>query len=251
MKVSIVGLGKMGQLVLQASKELGIQIISTIDPINKQADFSQINANSLKNSDVCICFTKPQVAFENIEQIAACKKKIVMATTGWEDKLEQARVVVAKHNTTMIYSSNFSVGVNIFFQIILQATKVIDQFTDYDLFGWEMHHNRKLDSPSGTAKTIVRLLLENTSRKTRAIYHKINGKIAKEELHFSSLRGGDIVGTHCVGFDSTFDSIELKHTAKNRIGFAKGSLIAADWIMQKESGLYTEKDLMEHLLSGK
>ena len=151
----------------------------------------------------------------------------------------------------MIYSSNFSIGVNIFFEIIKQSAQIIEKFDEYDIFGLEMHHNRKLDSPSGTAKTITNILLDCISRKKKAVYDRIEKKISPEELQFTSVRCGDIAGTHCVGFDSTFDSIELKHQAKNRIGFAGGSLLAARWIFSKEEGFFTEKDLLAHLLNHK
>ena len=210
MKITIVGLGKMGNLVLQASREAGVEVVSTIDPYNKEADFSKINADSLKLAEVCICFTQPQSAFKNIQEIAQQGKKIVMATTGWEDKIKEAKEIIKKAKTSMIYSSNFSIGVNIFFQLVSQTAEIINKYEDYDIFGWEMHHNRKLDSPSGTAKTIANLLLEKVQRKNKACYDKLDRKIAKNELHFSSTRAGDIAGIHAVGFDSLYDSIELK-----------------------------------------
>jgi 4-hydroxy-tetrahydrodipicolinate reductase len=248
MKVSIVGLGKMGQLVLQASKQMKIAVTSSIDPYNKQADFSEISSESLRDADVCICFTNPESALDNIQKIAELKKKIVMATTGWEQHFADAKTIVEKNNVAMIYASNFSIGVNIFFSLIQKAARVIDKFDSYDIFGLELHHNRKLDAPSGTAKTITKLLLENIDRKKKSCYEKLDRKINAEELHFASVRGGDIAGTHSVIFDSVFDNIELKHTAKNRMGFAQGSLVAAKWVLQQKSGLYSEKDLMKYLL---
>lgn len=246
--ISIIGLGKMGTLVLQVCKEMGVNVFSSIDPYNKDADFTQITATALQGVDVCICFTQPQVALENIQKIAKFKKRIVMATTGWEQDFEKAREIIEQNNTAMIYASNFSIGVNIFFEIISQAAKIMDKFDDYDIFGWEMHHNRKLDSPSGTAKTITNILLENIERKTKNCYEKLDRKIKPQELHFASIRTGDVAGTHCVGFDSDFDNITLQHTAKNRTGFAKGAIIAARWIMEQKTGLYSEKDLMGYLL---
>ena len=203
----------------------------------------------MQKTDVCICFTQPAAALENIEKIARLKKKIVMATTGWEDKLEQAKKIIQQNKTAMIYASNFSIGVNIFFKLVEESAKIINRsICYYDVLGWEMHHNRKLDSPSGTAKTIVNSLLENIQRKKKAVYDKLDRKITADELHFASIRGGDIAGTHSIGYESEFDSIELKHTAKTRLGFAKGALIAARWLMSKKEGFFTEKDLMDYLL---
>ena len=124
MKISIVGLGKMGSLVQKTAQEENIEIASSIDPHQKDADFSEIDEKSLHGTDVCICFTQPTAALENIEKIASLKKKIVMATTGWEDKLEQAKKIIQQHKTAMIYASNFSIN-----------------FLEY--LGWEMHHSRK------------------------------------------------------------------------------------------------------------
>ena len=177
MKISIVGLGKMGSLVQKTAQEENIEVVSTIDPHQKDADFSEIDEKSLQKTDVCICFTQPAAALENIEKIARLKKKIVMATTGWEDKLEQAKKIIQQNKTAMIYASNFSIGVNIFFKLVEESAKIINHFADYDVLGWEMHHNRKLDSPSGTAKTIVNSLLENIQRKKKAVYDKLDRKI--------------------------------------------------------------------------
>ena len=128
MKISIVGLGKMGSLVQKTAQEENIEVVSTIDPHQKDADFSEIDEESLQKTDVCICFTQPAAALENIEKIARLKKKIVMATTGWEDKLEQAKKIIQQNKTAMIYASNFSIGVNIFFKLVEESSKIINHF---------------------------------------------------------------------------------------------------------------------------
>lgn len=248
MKISIVGLGAMGRLVKDVCQQKKIEVVSTIDPHQKDADFCEITETALAASDVCICFTQPHSAFDNIKQIASLGKKIVMATTGWENNLEKAKKIVIENSTAMIYSSNFSIGANIFFKLIEQSAKIINKFTEYDIMGLELHHNRKLDSPSGTAKTTTAILLKNIKRKKKAIYEKLNQKISEDELHFASLRGGDIVGTHLVNYDCQFDNLEIKHTAKNRLGFATGALIAASWIYSTKKGVFTEKNLIEYLL---
>ena len=248
MKISIIGLGKMGCLVQELSQEQNIKVISTIDPKQKKADFTEINKQSLKDADVCICFTQPAAALDNIKKIAKYGKKIVMATTGWEENLKEVKKIVQTKKVAMIYTSNFSIGVNIFFKIVEQSAKILNNFNDYDVFGLEMHHNRKLDSPSGTAKTTTNLLLQNITRKKKPAYDKLDRKILPEELHFASVRGGDIAGKHLVCYDSEFDNIEIKHTAKTRLGFAKGALLAAKWLMQKKTGFFSEKDLIDYLL---
>ncbi|MGK0290225.1 MAG: 4-hydroxy-tetrahydrodipicolinate reductase, partial [bacterium] len=184
---------------------------------------------------------------QNIEQACEWKKQIVMATTGWVDEMERVRAMIKEAGIGMVYSSNFSLGVNIFFKLLENAGKIINQFDDYDIMAYELHHNRKLDSPSGTAKTMGDILLNTIDRKDKLAEEKLDRKIEDNELHFASVRGGDVPGTHVIQFDSSFDSIELKHTARNRTGFASGSIVAAQWIADKK-GLFTEEDMMRQIV---
>jgi len=247
MRLSIVGYGKMGQLIEQCAKQRGIEVVSTIDPFNPQATHKEVNESSMKDVDVCICFSQPDVAIKNIEDACQWKKHMVIGTTGWTDQMPRIKELVNQSDIGLVYSSNFSIGVNIFFKIIEQASQVLNKFDVYDILGFEAHHNRKLDSPSGTAITIGNLLLQNIDRKKSLVDEKLDRKIEPDELHFSSMRGGSIPGTHSVLFDSEFDTIELKHTARNRLGFATGAVIAAEWVVDKK-GLFTEQDMMNQLL---
>ena len=248
MNLSIVGYGAIGKLIEAGAKEKGIHISSIIDPFAPGATHKEFNAESMESVDVCICFTQPDVALQNIESACHWKKPLVMGTTGWTEALPQVRKQVTESGIGMVYSSNFSLGVNLFFHILEQACKVINRFDEYDILGYELHHNRKLDSPSGTAKTIEKIVLDSVDRKKAVVEDKLDRKIEPNEFHFASVRGGDIPGTHVISLDSKVDSIELKHTARNRNGFAMGSLVAAEWIRDKQ-GLYTEKDMMQQLLS--
>jgi 4-hydroxy-tetrahydrodipicolinate reductase len=247
MKLSIIGYGKMGQLIEQAALERGAEIISTIDPFNPKASHKSVSEESMKGVDVCICFSQPDAAMGNIADACRWKKQVVVGTTGWVDKMSEVEVMVNENDVGLVYSSNFSIGVNIFFRLIELAGQVMNKFDVYDILGYEAHHNRKIDSPSGTAVTISNILLENIDRKTTVFEEKLDRKIDPHELHFSSMRGGNIPGTHAVLFDSEFDTIELKHTARSRTGFAVGSVIAAEWIQDKK-GLFTEADMMKQLL---
>lgn len=247
MKISIVGYGQMGQLIERCARERSIKIASTIDPFHPDATHKTIDAESMKEVDVCICFTQPDVAFDNIKDVCQYKKHAVIGTTGWTGRMEEVRKMVDESGIGLVYSSNFSIGVNIFFKLIEQAAKVMNAFDVYDVLGWEAHHNRKMDSPSGTATTIANMLLQQIERKTKVVEEKLDRKIEPEELHFASMRCGNIPGTHAVLFDSEFDTIELKHTARNRLGFATGAVIASEWIKDK-TGLFTEADMMKQML---
>jgi len=248
MKISIVGYGKMGQMVAQAAEERKVAVASIIDPFHPEATHQEFSAESMEGVDACICFTQPDVAMQNITDACRFKVPLVMATTGWTDKMEEVRGMVEEAGIGMVYSSNFSLGVNIFFKIIEEAASIINHFDIYDLLGYELHHSRKKDSPSGTAKTLANLILEKVDRKTKIVEDKLDRAPEDHEFHFASVRGGDIPGTHVIQFESSFDSIELKHTARNRMGFASGSIFAAEWILEKK-GLFTEKDMMEKLLN--
>ena len=236
MNIAIIGYGRMGQEIEKIARNRGINIQSIIDPNAKSATHSEINEKSMKNVDVCIDFTRPDAVLENIKRISKFRKNIVVGTTGWYDRLDEARKIVKNADIGLIYAPNFSIGVNIFFRIVGNAAKIMDKFEDYDVFGYELHHSKKLDSPSGTAKAIEKILSQNIRRK--------------KEINFTSVRSGNIPGTHAVGFDSAADTIELKHVARNREGFAGGALMAAEWIQSKK-GFYSIDDMMNGLIGGK
>lgn len=247
MNIAIVGYGAMGKLVESCAKEKNINVRSIIDPYAPQATHKDFSAEAMDQVDVCICFTLPAVAVANIKSACYWKKPLVMATTGWMESLPQIKKLVEESNNGIVYSSNFSLGVNIFFKIIEQTCRIINRFDEYDLLGYELHHNRKMDSPSGTAKTIAQIVVNEVERKSKIVEEKLDRRIQPEEFHFASVRGGDIPGTHIVQLESEYDSVELKHSARNRKGFAVGSLLAAEWIKDKK-GLFTEKDMMEQIL---
>jgi 4-hydroxy-tetrahydrodipicolinate reductase len=247
MKISIVGYGAMGQLVEQCALERKIEIGSIIDPFQTAATHKSFSEESMAGIDVCVCFSQPDVAMENIKDICQWKKQAVIATTGWTDQMADVEKRVGDAGIGMVYSSNFSLGVNIFFKIIEKTSQIFDKFDVYDVFGYEAHHNRKMDSPSGTAVTLSNIILDNISRKEKVCEEKLDRKIEPNEFHFASMRGGNVPGTHAVLFDSDFDTIELKHTARNRLGFANGSILAAQWILDKK-GMFTEADMMNQLM---
>lgn len=235
MNIAIIGYGNMGHEIERIAKSKGIKVVSIIDPNGSNATNKEIDDKSMRNVDVCIDFTAPDAVLDNIRRISRFKKNIVVGTTGWHDKIDEARKIVKQSNTGMIYASNFSIGVNVFLKIIEDAAKIIDKISNYDVYGYELHHSRKIDSPSGTAKTISEILTKNIQRK--------------KGVNFASVRAGFIPGTHVVGFDSSADTIELKHTARNREGFALGAIMAAQWIHGKK-GFYGIDDMMKSTLGG-
>ncbi|MDX2470138.1 MAG: 4-hydroxy-tetrahydrodipicolinate reductase [SAR324 cluster bacterium] len=247
MKVALVGYGQMGKMIEACAIKRGDEVVARIDPYG-DADFKDITAEAVKDAEVVICFTQPNVALENISKILALNKPLVMGTTGWTEQLEEVRSQVDQAGVGMVYSSNFSLGVNLFFRMVKEAAGFIDRFDDYDIAAHEFHHKKKRDSPSGTAITLGNILLGQIKRKTKLETGRLDRMPEDNELHLSSTRIGSIPGTHQVQFDSAFDTIELTHTARTREGFATGALVAAEWVINQQ-GLFTESDLMDHLLS--
>ncbi len=244
MNIAIIGYGKMGHEIEKIAKANGINVVSIVDPNDSSANHREINEESMKNVDVCIDFTNPSAVVSNIEKISKFNKNVVVGTTGWYDNINEIKYIVKKNNIGFIYASNFSIGVNIFLKIIKNAAKIINKIEDYDIYGYELHHNKKIDSPSGTAKTIGDILIKQIDRKDKLLFEKIDRKIEPNELHFASVRAGSIPGTHVVGFDSSADTIELKHEARNREGFAIGAIMAAQWINGKK-GFYNINDILK------
>jgi 4-hydroxy-tetrahydrodipicolinate reductase len=249
MNIAIVGYGKMGREIEKAAKEKGLTIKSIIDPQVEGVTHKEINKESLKDVDVVVDFTHPDSAVENIKKVSDLGKNMVVGTTGWYDKIDEVKKIVEKSGTGLIWSGNFSLGVNIFFRIIEDASKIIDKFDDYDVFVHELHHNQKADSPSGTAVMIGKILTENIARKKKIVTEELKRRIKPDEIHVSSTRSGSIPGTHIIGFDSKADTIELKHTARGRQGFALGAVMAAEWIKDKK-GFFDINSMMNTITGG-
>ncbi len=243
LKIALIGYGQMGRLIEQLAPQNDYEIVSIIDPILG----NKITANTVKEADVCIEFSTPKTAFENIRKLIELNKNIVTGTTGWYSELDKIKLLVEQRGTGFIYGSNFSIGMNLFFSIIESASKLMNNAEDYDLFGLEMHHNKKKDSPSGTAKVLSEIILQNIDRKTMLQYNKLDRKIEQSEFHFASIRSGNIPGTHSISFDSGADTIELKHTARNRNGLAIGAIKAAKWINNK-TGFYNFTDELSEII---
>jgi len=242
----LIGYGKMGRIVAELAAENGFEVVSAIDPVQENCA-REISLETLKGAEVCIDFSHPTVVLKNIRRVMELGKPLVVGTTGWHSHLEEVKHLVQKAETGLVYGANFSIGMNIFFRLVAEAAKAFDRFHAYDVFGLEMHHNQKADSPSGTAIELSRLIMENSSRKSSVLYDPAYRQIEPFELHFASLRAGSIPGTHTVGFDSEADTIELTHRARSRRGFALGALQAAKWIKDRQ-GCYDFREVIAELI---
>jgi len=220
MKLAIIGYGKMGRMVEQFAPEYGF---STVVPIDIDDDFAKAGA-----VDVAIEFTTPDAALPNIEKLAAMKVPIVVGTTGWLAHLDRARAAVDKNGSALVWSPNFSVGVNVFLRVVREAAKLLADEKEYGAWAWEIHHDTKKDAPSGT---MIKLVEEMKS----AGYSR--------HIDVSSNRAGRHPGTHEIGFDSAADTITLRHAARSREGFARGALKAAQWIVGKQ-GVFEFSDVL-------
>lgn len=246
MNVALIGYGKMGKEVESLAPAQGVQVVARFD-IENNRNGSGLTSESLKDVQVCIDFSVPAEVLTNIQRVADCRKNLVVGTTGWYDKLEQAKRIVQENGVGLVYAANFSIGVNLFLKLIEDAAKKFSRFQEYDVSVQEIHHKDKLDSPSGTALEIGRTLLRVFPRKKELLTKNAEGKIKPEQLHLSSTRAGSFTGVHTVLFDSPADTIELKHTAKSRAGFALGALLAARWINGKR-GFYSIEDVLKDVV---
>lgn len=200
--------------------------------------------------DVAIDFSYPDSVLQNVRILSSLNKNIVIGTTGWLHHFEEISSIANENEIGLVYGSNFSIGMQMFFRIVAKASEMVNKADDYDVFMNEIHHLRKKDSPSGTALSLAKILLEQIDRKNKILDTKADGPIERDELHISSIRGGEISGTHTVYIDSLADTIELTHRAKNRTGFASGAVEAAKWINGRK-GIYDFNDVISELWSVK
>jgi 4-hydroxy-tetrahydrodipicolinate reductase len=251
LRIGIAGYGKMGKMIRQQALEKGHRVAAVIDPSSAEQEVTARGISaSILPLDVIIDFTHPEGLIDNVKLYGELKLPAVIGTTGWYDRLSEVATIVNRAGTGLIWSGNFSLGVNIYFQLIKAAAALMERFDQYDVLVSEVHHRHKKDSPSGTAEMIGVILLDALSRKNRIITGNPGQPLCEEDLHISSSRGGAVPGVHRVVFDSDIDTIAIEHTARNRTGFAEGALLAAEWIVNKK-GLYNIDDLMQAVIGGK
>ena len=236
MNIALVGYGKMGRAIEEAALEKGHKIILKIDADNQQ-DFTKANLNK---ADVAIEFTHPESAYDNIIKCLQFGIPVVSGTTGWLQQLEEVKKFCRKLNATFLYASNFSVGVNIFFEINKRLAELMEKQQDYDISLEEIHHTQKKDAPSGTAITLAEQILERIQRKKDWV-NQVSGDPAN--LQIISKRIDPAPGTHIIKYVSPIDEIKIVHTAHSRKGFAAGAVLAAEFIAGKK-GVFTMNDVL-------
>ena len=247
LNIALFGYGQMGQMLEKLAPQCDCRVVRIYDPAT-QDYHTELDDTFFADVEVCLDFSLPDAVLQNTELITAAGKNLVIGTTGWYDNLSHIEQLVWQKNLGMVYGGNFSLGMNLFFLITGYCAKVISRAESYDVFGYELHHNKKADSPSGTAKELAEIILSHFPARKTAQFDRLERRIREDEFHFASIRGGFIPGTHKVGFDSPFDTIELKHTARSREGFAVGALKAAHWIKDKQ-GVYEFQDIFSELLN--
>jgi len=217
-RLAIVGYGKMGRLIEQLAPEYGFAVAIKLDEFNN-ANFEGLTAENFRAIDAAIDFSIPAVVRRNAEGIAALGVNLVIGTTGWLEEIDAVRAAVERHGVGLVWSPNYSVGVNAFFRIVAEAARLLASQPEYGAWAWEIHHSTKKDAPSGT-------LLKLVEGMKQAGYGR--------PIDTGSNRAGAHPGTHEIGFDSAGDTITLRHTARSREGFARGALQAAKWIVGKK-----------------
>jgi len=217
-RLAIVGYGKMGKLVEHLAPEYGFTVALKLD-VENNANFEGLTRENFHGMDAAIDFSTPHAVARNAEGIAALGVNLVIGTTGWHEQMGAVKAAVEKHGTGAVWSPNFSIGVNVFMRVVAEAARLLAEQPEYGAWAWEIHHNTKKDSPSGTLLKLVHAMRE-------AGYERAIDK--------ASNRAGAHPGTHEIGFDSAADTITLRHSARSREGFARGALKAAKWIIGKK-----------------
>jgi 4-hydroxy-tetrahydrodipicolinate reductase len=237
----------MGKEVERLAKEQGFHVAWSIDQDVNQRGLG-ITQDLLARVDVCIEFTVPEAAPANVQRVLALGGKIVCGTTGWFSQLREVESAATKPGSALIYGSNFSVGANLFVMITKEAARLFGSFEEYDVAIHELHHAAKADHPSGTALMLADSVCEGIPQKERVASEIGLGPIRGTDLHVSFTRVGKTPGRHTVYFDSDHDTIEIQHTARGRSGFARGALMAAGWIVDRE-GIFTFQQMLESLIN--
>ena len=230
MKIALLGYGRMGKEIEKIALSRGHEIV-----IRKDVD----DVIDINLADVAIDFSVPSSAFNNITNCINNKVPVISGTTGWLDKYEETVALCKEKNSAFIYASNYSLGVNIFFELNKQLAKMMRSLEDYNISLEEIHHTKKLDAPSGTAITLAEGIIENSSKNN----WELGDEASEGNIPIVAKRIPDVPGTHTVWYDSEVDAIEIKHTAHSRKGFALGAVVAAEWIIGKK-GVFSMKDVL-------
>lgn len=238
MKIALIGYGKMGKTIEKVAIERGHEIIARIDTSNFTTD-------DIAEADIAIEFTQPDVAYQNILKCYKADVPVVVGTTAWYDHYNAAAKQAQKEGKCLFTATNFSIGVNILFQVNKKLSAIMNQFDEYRVEMTETHHMQKKDHPSGTAVTLAEGIISNLDRKKDYIglLEGQKADLGPFDLQIRSKREPDVPGYHAIKYESDIDEIKISHNAKNRMGFAKGAVIAAEWCKDK-TGVFGMKDLL-------
>ncbi|OOQ57472.1 4-hydroxy-tetrahydrodipicolinate reductase [Mucilaginibacter pedocola] len=246
MNIALLGYGKMGKIIETIALGRNHQIVLKIDRDNQH----ELTVENLQKADVAIEFSTPGTVLDNINTCFEAGVPVIVGTTGWHNMLSSVKENCESGNHTLLYGTNFSVGVNIFFHVNKILAKLMNNYPYYEVQVEEIHHTQKLDSPSGTAITIAEGILDNLESKKEWVNELVgeptteDSAVAADQLLIESHRIESVPGTHTVIYDSEVDSIEFKHTAHNRNGFALGAVLAAEWVQDKK-GFYSVEDMFQ------
>ncbi|MFZ3575854.1 4-hydroxy-tetrahydrodipicolinate reductase [Tenacibaculum finnmarkense] len=230
MKIALLGYGRMGKEIEKIALQRGHEIIIKA---------SGTATYDITKADVAIDFSIPDAAFNNISHCVNNQIPVISGTTGWLEKYDSIVELCNQKQGAFIYASNFSLGVNVFFELNKQLAKMMQTLDQYTISIEEIHHTKKLDAPSGTAITLAEGIIENSAKKA----WELDAKTSEENIPITAIRTPDVPGTHTTTYDSIVDSIAIKHTAHNRQGFALGAVIAAEWLADK-TGIFTMRDVL-------
>jgi 4-hydroxy-tetrahydrodipicolinate reductase len=241
----------MGHEVEQKLIERGHTVGAIVEPTNPPEAparvFAEVSALSLDGCDVAIEFSMSSGVVSNAQTYAQAGCPAVVGTTGWMDRIDEVRTAVERSEIGMVYGSNFSIGAHIFFAVARYAATLVRDIPDYDLLIHEVHHRKKKDSPSGTALTLAQSILDAVPRKKRIESGRMDRAPEPDELHVSSSRVGSVPGIHTLTLDSAADTIEVRHEARNRGGFALGAVLAAEWVVDKH-GFFAVEAFVQALM---
>ncbi len=236
MRIALIGYGKMGKAIEEVALQRGHEIVIKID----QPNLHEFTKENMAKAEAAIEFTSPHTAYDNVKACIEFDVPVVCGSTGWTERLEEIKNNCAERNGSFIYSSNYSVGVNIFFEVNKKLAALMASHKEYEVIVDETHHTQKKDAPSGTAITLAEQILEQVKRKKQWVNELSDNT---EDLEIISQRIDPAPGTHSIKYSSVVDTIEIIHTAHNRQGFATGAVLAAEFIKDKK-GCFTMRDVL-------
>lgn len=236
LKIALLGYGKMGKEIEAIAVSKGHTIVLKVDESNASA----ITNDDLKKADVAIEFSTPHTALQNIYKCFSAELPVVVGTTGWYDKFDEVKAKCEQSNNALLHATNFSIGVNLFFEMNRKMAQLMKSHNEYDVIVEEIHHIHKKDAPSGTAITAAEDIIKHGNKK---MHWRLNESPTHDILRVDAIRMDEVPGTHSIYYRSEVDLIELKHVAHSRKGFASGAVLAAEWLANKK-GVYTMKEVL-------